>query len=163
MKHPYTNPQAAARDYIERREMTLEERLAEEQFYEDIALIDQYLEENEGIPNETESGIRYFINNEGRGPTPVLGNVVTIKYDGYFLDGTKFDSSSNYDVPFKFRMGQSQVIIGWQEMLRMMPIGANFTMYLPSGLAYGPTGKEDLIAPNTVLVFDLELVDLKQN
>ena len=54
-------------------------------------------------------------------------------------------------------------LLGWEEMLRMMPIGANFTMYLPSGLAYGPTGKEDLIAPNTVLVFELELVDLKQN
>lgn len=139
-----------------------EEQMAEQQLFEDIAKIDQYLESYGIIANETESGIRYIVNNEGSGPCPVLSNEVTLQYKSYLLDGTLLESSYEYGTPVRFRLGQQRVIPGWEEIIRLMKEGANYTVYLPSGLAYGPEGKNENIDPNTVLVFELTLIDIEQ-
>ena len=134
----------------------------EEQLFEDITLIDHYLEESGIIPMELESGIRYVIQDPGYGARPNRGDRVVVHYTGYLLDGTKFNSSYDIQESFEFILGAGNVIKGWDEAIIHMPEGANYTFYIPSTLAYGAKGLGELIGPNTVVVFDLELLEIKK-
>ena len=132
------------------------------QLEEDVNKIDKYLEENNIDAKKSNTGLRYVIHDEGLGSTPQAGNIVIVHYVGTFLDGTKFDSSYDRNEPYEFTLGARSVISGWEECVAEMPLGSKITFYLPSELAYGERGLGEMVDPNTVVVFDFELLDIKK-
>jgi FKBP-type peptidyl-prolyl cis-trans isomerase len=88
-----------------------------------------------------------------------------MNYTGMTLAGAKFDSNVdpqfNHVQPFWFNLGMGQVIKGWDEGIALMPKGSKGTLYIPSTLAYGAQSPSPLIPANSVLVFDVEVVDAK--
>ena len=133
-----------------------------EQMKVDSTLITQYLEENNIDAEATESGLRYTITKKGSGVQPSPGDSVFVNYRGTLLDGTEFDSSAERG-PFGFPLGQQQVIQGWDEGIALLNKGGKATLYVPSPLAYGPQRRSEVIAENSILVFDVELVDVKKS
>ena len=110
--------------------------------------------------NFTSSGIFYVIENAGQGiERPTAESNITAHYTGRLLNDVKFDSSFDRDEPLKFKLGK--VIKGWQEAVRMLGKGGKGKFIIPSSLAYGDRKVGDVIPPNAVLVFDLELIDFK--
>lgn len=108
----------------------------------------------------TDSGLQYVVTTEGDGAMPEAGDSVTVHYEGRLLDGTVFDSSYKRGEPATFGVGQ--VIEGWQEALMLMSEGATWEVWIPSDLAYGPSGAGGAIGPNEVLNFTIELIEVKQ-
>ncbi len=106
----------------------------------------------------TESGLQYRIITEGSGVKPTAEDSVTVHYSGKLLDGTEFDSSYVRQEPVTFPVGG--VIAGWTEALQLMPQGSKWELYIPSDLAYGPGGNGP-IPPNSVLTFEVELLEIK--
>jgi peptidylprolyl isomerase len=97
----------------------------------------------------------------GTGATAVPGKTVTVHYTGKLENGTKFDSSLDRGEPFSFQLGAGQVIPGWDQGLQGMKVGGKRTLTIPPALAYGEQGAGDTIPPNSTLVFEIELVDVK--
>lgn len=110
--------------------------------------------------NTTESGLMYLIVDQGEGDFATDGNVVTVHCSGFLKDGTKFDSSVERDEPFTFVIGNKQVIAGWDEGIRLLKKGGKVRLVIPPSLGYGDitAGK---IPPNSTLIFDVELLDVK--
>ena len=106
------------------------------------------------------SGLRYIVRNPGTGNPAPLGAEITVHYDGYLLDGTKFDSSRDRHTPFTFRVGIGRVIKGWDEAFATMKKGEKRTLIIPHWLAYGEKGKGP-IQPGATLVFEVELLDVR--
>lgn len=104
----------------------------------------------------TPSGLQYEVIKEGNGKQPTANDSVTVHYTGRLIDGTVFDSSVDRGEPATF--GVTQVIPGWVEALQMMKEGAQWRLYIPSALAYGPNGAGNAIGPNETLIFDVELI-----
>jgi len=119
-----------------------------------------FLAENakkEGVTT-TESGLQYEVLTKGEGASPTTDDSVTVHYTGTLIDGTIFDSSVERGEPATF--GVSQVIPGWTEALQLMSVGDKFRLVIPSELAYGPRGSGAKIAPNSTLVFEVELLNI---
>jgi FKBP-type peptidyl-prolyl cis-trans isomerase len=108
---------------------------------------------------KTQSGIFYQIEKTGEGEFPTPQSRITAHYRGTFLDGKEFDSSFKKGAPMMFSL--NGVIAGWQEALQMLKPGGKGTFIIPSKLAYGKTGYPGLIAPNTVLIFEIELIKFR--
>ncbi|XAR48782.1 Peptidylprolyl isomerase [Bertholletia excelsa] len=105
------------------------------------------------------SGLKKKLVKEGEGwETPGKGDEVEVHYVGTLLDGTQFDSSRDRGTPFKFTLGQGQVIKGWDEGIKTMKKGEQAIFTIPSELAYGKTGSSPTIPPNATLQFDVELI-----
>lgn len=105
----------------------------------------------------TPSGLQYEVLAEGDGPMPSATDQVEVHYTGKLLDGTVFDSSVDRGIPATF--GVNQVIPGWVEALQLMKAGSKWRLFIPSNLAYGPTGTPGgPIGPNSTLLFDVELI-----
>lgn len=104
----------------------------------------------------TPSGLQYEVVVAGSGTKPVGTDVVSVHYHGTFSNGEMFDSSVERGEPAELAV--SQWIPGFVEALQLMPVGSKWKLYIPSELAYGPAGSGDRIPPNSVLVFDLELL-----
>jgi FKBP-type peptidyl-prolyl cis-trans isomerase FkpA len=97
----------------------------------------------------------------GKGREAKTGDAVSVQYTGTLLDGTKFDSSYDHGGdPFKFTLGQGQVIKGWDEGVVGMKVGGKRRLRIPSDLAYGERGSPPTIPPGAALVFDVELVSI---
>ncbi len=109
----------------------------------------------------TPSGLKYIELKEGTGATPKKGQTVVVHYTGTLSDGTKFDSSRDRNQPFKFKIGQGQVIKGWDEGLSTMKIGGRRQLIIPPDLGYGATGAGGVIPPNATLNFDVELLKIE--
>ncbi len=109
---------------------------------------------------KTESGLRTVLRQEGQGPTPFKGQVVTLHYTGRFLNGEKFDSSLDHGGPFNFQVGLGRVIVGWDEAVGSMRKGERRTLIVPYWLAYGEKGRGKIPARAT-LVFDVEILDIR--
>ncbi|ANQ50333.1 FKBP-type peptidyl-prolyl cis-trans isomerase [Flammeovirga yaeyamensis] len=146
-------------DYTQVKEAEME-AAAEAQKATDDKVITDFLTENkiEGV-QKTESGLYYIITKEGKGENPTAGDNVKVHYTGTLLDGSKFDSSVDRGQPLPFVLGQGRVIKGWDEGIALLNKGAKATLYIPSGLAYGPRAMGAQIPANSVLKFDVELVD----
>lgn len=108
----------------------------------------------------TESGLQYKVEKEGDGPKPTATDRVKVHYTGTLLDGTVFDSSIDRGEPATFGVGQ--VIKGWTEGLQIMPVGSKYIFWIPSDLAYGERGAGQDIKPNSVLKFEVELLEIVQ-
>ena len=108
----------------------------------------------EGVQT-TASGLQYRVITEGTGERPTASDTVTVNYVGTLIDGTEFDSSES---PITFAL--NGVIPGWTEGLQLMPVGSTYMFYIPSELAYGAQGRQPVIPPHSVLVFEVELVDI---
>ncbi len=108
----------------------------------------------------TASGIYYTMLDEGTGmDSPNAASKITAHYKGALLDGTVFDSSFDRGEPLKFQLGQ--VIKGWQESIPLLKKGGKGKFIIPSHLAYGERGAGAMIPANSVLVFDIELLDFE--
>lgn len=145
-------------DQVKKQRETAEAS-SKEQVSIDAKIIEDYLSENGIEAKSTEDGLFYVITKEGNGEKPSVGSTVFVNYAGKLLDGTEFDS--NNDGSFSFPLGQGRVIKGWDLGLALLTKGGKATLYIPSGLAYGARGAGAQIGPNSVLMFDVELVDIK--
>lgn len=104
-------------------------------------------------------GLKKKLLKEGEGwDTPDNGDEVEVHYTGTLLDGTQFDSSRDRGTPFKFTLGQGQVIKGWDLGIKTMKKGENALFTIPADLAYGSSGSAPTIPPNATLQFDVELL-----
>ncbi|WP_019038212.1 peptidylprolyl isomerase [Psychroflexus tropicus] len=110
---------------------------------------------------ETESGLRYQIINKGSGAKPKKGQTVSVHYKGSLEDGTVFDSSYKRKQPIEFPVGAGHVIEGWDEGLLLLNQGTKAQFVIPPHLAYGDREVGGVIPANSILIFDLELVDIK--
>ncbi|MEK1941659.1 MAG: FKBP-type peptidyl-prolyl cis-trans isomerase, partial [Pseudomonas sp.] len=121
----------------------------------------KFLEENkkrDGVTT-TASGLQYEVVKKADGPQPKASDVVTVHYEGKLTDGKVFDSSVERGSPIDLPV--SGVIPGWVEALQLMHVGEKIKLYIPSELAYGAQSPSPAIPANSVLVFDLELLGIK--
>ena len=110
----------------------------------------------------TKDGLRYAIIEEGTGAQPDSGDLVTVDYSGFLAkDSTKFDSSVERDEPFTFKLGAHMVIAGWDEGIALMKKGGKARFVIPPSLGYG-TRPNRVIPPNSTLIFDVHLIDVKK-
>ena len=110
----------------------------------------------------TESGLQYKDIVIGDGGSPVIGDKVIVHYTGKLADGSIFDSSVDRGQPFNFTLGVGRVIKGWDEGVASMKIGGKRTLTIPPNLGYGERGAGDRIPPNSTLIFEIELLDIKK-
>ncbi len=110
---------------------------------------------------ETTSGLRYKILEEGKGEKAERGKTVSVHYEGALLDGQVFDSSFKRNEPIDFQLGVGQVIPGWDEGIGLLKVGDKARFVIPSELAYGSAGAGGVIPPNATLLFDVELMGVK--
>ena len=108
------------------------------------------------------SGLYYVQTKPGTGARASAGKTVSVHYTGKLINGTKFDSSVDRGTPFDFGLGQGQVIKGWDEGIALMSIGEKGFLLIPSALGYGERGAGGSIPPNSVLLFEVELLDIKE-
>ncbi|MFY0604850.1 MAG: peptidylprolyl isomerase [Flavobacteriaceae bacterium] len=111
--------------------------------------------------DETASGLRYKILQNGDGKQATKGAMVSVHYKGQLLDGTVFDSSYKRKEPIDFAVGVGQVIAGWDEGILLLKVGDKARFVIPSHLAYGERGAGGVIPPNATLIFDVELMSVK--
>lgn len=112
------------------------------------------------------SGLMYIETEAGTGELPSRGSKVEVHYTGYLAEdglkrGKKFDSSLDRNEPFTFTLGVGQVIKGWDEGVAKMKKGTKSTLIIPPELGYGPRGAGSVIPPNSTLIFDVELLNIK--
>ena len=125
--------------------------------------LQEYFAKTHIKPLKTSFGVYYTISKEGEGNKVLAGETVSVFYTGRLLDGTVFDSnidpSFHHTEPLIFETGKGQVIRGYDKGVQLLKKGSKATLYIPSELAYGehsPAG----IAANSVLVFDVEILDV---
>ena len=111
----------------------------------------------EGIVT-TESGLQYQIITEGKGEKPKETDRVSVNYTGTLIDGTEFDSSFKRGKPATFSV--NRVVKGWTEALQLMPVGSKWQVFIPPELGYGERGAGAKIGPNSVLIFEMELLKI---
>ena len=108
----------------------------------------------------TASGLQYRIITEGSGTeNPSPSSIVTVHYSGKLTDGTEFDSSYKRNQPASFPV--NGVIRGWTEALQLMHVGDKWELTIPSDLAYGRQGAGIAIPPDAILIFEVELLEIK--
>jgi FKBP-type peptidyl-prolyl cis-trans isomerase len=106
------------------------------------------------------SGLGYKILKEGTGLRPTEVETVEVDFRGTFTNGEEFESSYRTGKSVTLEVGKA--IPGWKEALTLMPVGSKWLLTVPPELAYGEKGKPPLIRPNTTLIFELELLSIKQ-
>ena len=128
-----------------------------------LAESEAYLAENAQNPGVTvlDSGLQYEVIESGPdgGESPTSSNSVLAHYHGTLPDGTVFDSSVDRGEPATF--GVSQVIAGWTEALQLMKVGDKWRLFIPPGMAYGEASPTPAIPPNSALVFEVELLEVR--
>ena len=143
-------------------------RQQEKQIQKTVAMVqknrkaaEEFLKTNktkEGVV-ETKSGLQYKVIKKGQGAKPVPTDTVKVQYKGSLLDGKEFDSSYKRNEPAVFQV--NQIIAGWQEALPLMEVGSTYELYVPPDLAYGDRGAPPVIEPGSMLVFQVELVEIQ--
>jgi len=113
----------------------------------------------------TASGLKIIDTKPGSGASPKSGQTCVMHYTGWLYEngakGKKFDSSVDRGQPFEFKIGQHQVIAGWDEGVATMKVGGKRTLIIPPNLAYGERGASGVIPANATLLFDVELIAIK--
>lgn len=146
----------------------LQTKMAVQQQAEVKAMSDKNKTEGEAFLNANKakpgvvtlpSGLQYKVITAGTGKKPLATDQVTVNYRGTTVDGTEFDSSYKRGEPATFPV--DKVIKGWTEALQLMPVGSKWQVFIPSALAYGERGAPGAIGPNSALIFEIELLDIK--
>ncbi len=106
------------------------------------------------------SGLQYKVIKKGTGDTPKETDTVTVNYRGTLINGTEFDSSYRRGQPSTFTL--KGIIPGWIEALQLMKVGSKWQLFIPSDLAYGERGAGNDIGPNATLIFEVELISVKE-
>ena len=122
----------------------------------DEQIITQYIADNKLDAKATGTGLYYVITNAGIGSQPNINSNVTVKYKGYLSNGSVFDQSANNGISFSL----ASVIKGWQEGIPLFKKGGKGILLIPSELGYGNVS-QGAIPENSVLIFDIELIDVK--
>ena len=130
---------------------------------ENLAASEAFLAENgarDGVVTLA-SGLQYEVLESGpaNGASPSVSDSVLAHYHGTLSDGSVFDSSVDRGEPATF--GLSQVIAGWTEALQLMKVGDKWRLFIPPGLAYGEASPTPAIPPNSALIFDVELLEIR--
>jgi len=139
-----------------------QEKMREELAAKDKAEGEAFLAANKSKPGVVTlaDGLQYKVLTAGSGPIPTATDTVQVNYRGTLIDGTEFDSTARRGNPLKISLGQ--VIPGWKEALTRMKTGSVWELFIPSDLAYGEQGRPG-IPPNSVLVFDIQLVSIGES
>jgi FKBP-type peptidyl-prolyl cis-trans isomerase FklB len=154
---PLQEEMKARRDEEMKKRAEMNKELADKNKAEGVAFLAENAKK-EGVVT-LPSGLQYRISKEGQGKTPLKTDTVEVHYRGTLINGSEFDSSHKRGQPATF--GVDKVIKGWTEALQLMKEGSQWTLYVPSDLAYGERGAGNMIGPNQVLVFDVELLSVK--
>jgi len=150
-----------AKVYLQSTMQNRQAKQIEKEYAATKAAGELFLKENAKKPGviTTPSGLQYEIIKKGNGPIPTDSSKVKVHYHGTLIDGTVFDSSVERKEPSVFYV--NQVIKGWQEILKLMPVGSKYKIYVPQELAYG--GQErGLIKPYSPLIFEIELLSIEK-
>lgn len=131
---------------------------SEERLEMEKQTIRAYLTEKGLTAEETEDDLFFISDIEGSGANPTADNTVTVHYEGFLLDGTKFDSSRDRNMTSQF--GLRQVIRGWTLGIPLLKKGGRGRLIIPSSLAYGSNPPQG-IPSNAILLFDVELIDFQ--
>lgn len=146
---------------LEMRIRTAQQKMLQEQAAKNLAASDKFLAENgakEGVKT-LPSGLQYRVIQEGTGPSPQAADTVTVNYRGSLVDGTEFDSSYRRGQPAELPV--EGLIPGWTEALHLMKTGSKWEIFIPPQLGYGERGASPVIPPNSVLVFEVELLSVE--
>ncbi len=149
-------------EFAKRMQEKQEKQVAEMKA-KNLAAGKEYLEKNKAKKGVTvtKSGLQYEVIQEGKGDKATAEDTVSVKYKGSLIDGKVFDSTEKQGgKPAEFKV--NQVIAGWTEALQLMNPGTKLRLVIPSELAYGERGAAPMIEPNSVLVFDVELLEIKK-
>ncbi|MCI0416067.1 FKBP-type peptidyl-prolyl cis-trans isomerase [bacterium] len=148
--------------------ITLQKEVAEKQEAKKKVLAEKNSKDGDALltANKTKegvvalpSGLQYKVITEGKGPKPTATDTVVTHYKGTFIDGKQFDSSYDRGEPATFTV--NGVIAGWTEALQLMPVGSKWQLWVPSKLAYGENGFQNVIPPNAALLFEIELISIQ--
>jgi len=140
-----------------------QQEMAVKESEESLAAGQKFLDDNakkEGVM-VTESGIQYVVLTEAEGDKPAETDTVKVHYKGTFLNGETFDSSYDRGEPAVFPL--NRVIKGWTEGVQLMSVGSKFKFTIPSDLAYVPNGNPPRIPGNSVLEFEIELLEIQKS
>lgn len=145
--------------------MTIQQKLQEFMSKKNAGVKEEgrkFLAENKKQPGVVElpSGIQYKIITQGTGIKPTLEDTIKVHYKGTTLDGNVFDDSYSRGEPIEFPLGG--LIEGWKQSLVLMPVGSKWQLFIPSEYAYGDRGAGSAIPGGATLIFELELLDVKQ-
>jgi len=146
---------------VKKRAREAELRKIQETIVKNAEESEKFLAENGKKPGvrTTASGLQYLVLKEGDGPTPKADDMVKVHYRGTFINGKEFDSSYVKGEPQTFQA--DGVIKGWTEALLTMKVGSKWQLFVPPDLAYGRGGLGQKIPPNSVLIFDIELLAIE--
>jgi FKBP-type peptidyl-prolyl cis-trans isomerase len=131
----------------------------QEQASTNRAASQKFLENNkksEGVKT-TSSGLQYKVLQKGKGTSPTATDSVVIQYKGSLIDGTVIDSTSKSQPA---TLDLSKTIPGLTEGIQLMSVGSKYRFFIPPELAYGSMGAPPAIPPESVLIFDIELIDV---
>lgn len=151
----------AKQQEIREREAFQKKEIA--QFEADQKALDRYQKDKKLAATKLPSGLRFFISKAGKGSKPVAGQTISVEYEGFLLDGNRFDASETA-TPFEFKIGAEAVIAGWDEGLLQFAAGAEGWLLIPSKLAYGPMSIEEgetNIPANSPLVFRVKIIEIR--
>lgn len=124
--------------------------------------IDDYKAGNLGSDLGEMNGVEYVIHSEGEGEKVQDGDNITAHYYGVLKsDGKMFDNSFSRGQPFTFKVGQGQVIQGWDEGFKALKKGSKATLFIPYNMAYGEQGRPPMIPERSDLVFYVEVIDIR--
>ena len=149
-----------AQTYLQTTMQKLQAKKMEKLYGANKAAGEAFLASNKTKPGviTTASGLQYEVITKGNGPLPTADSRVKVHYHGTLVDGTVFDSSVQRKEPAVFGVGQ--VIPGWTEALKLMPVGSKYKLYIPQELAYG-SNDQGLIKPFSMLIFEVELLSIE--
>ena len=106
---------------------------------------------------KTEKGVYYFVDQQGKGKQIEKGNAVVFHYVGKLINGKTFEDTHESQTPFSFTVGEGNVIPGWEDVFPKLKTGSIVTLGIPSDLAYGQKSKGDVIAPHSILIFEINI------
>lgn len=116
--------------------------------------------ETRGDTVVTSSGLRYIVQQPGTGTTAGPCTYVSVHYEGFLTNGTKFDSSRDNGAPYRFELAGGTLITGFEQGVLGMRVGETRQLIIPSELAYGAGGRGP-VPPNATLIFDIELLEVR--
>jgi len=153
---------AQAQEYLQKTMSVLQSKKMEKLYGGNKTAGEKFLAENAKKPGvkTTASGLQYEVIKLGNGALPSDTSKVKVNYHGTLIDGTVFDSSLERKEPIVFQV--NQVIKGWTEALKMMPVGSKFKLYIPQELAYAGADRGK-IKPFSMLIFEVELISIEKS